>query len=1081
MKRFAWLGLGLLGGCSLLLGIEDLPGGGNGDGGIRDGGPDAIPPPPAVLALDTDRYDMGAALVGAPSTPGVVTVTNVGTTRTGKLTPAAGAAAFSTGGSCVDAELDPGASCAVEITLNPASVGALETTLSVTAYGGGSAEATLLGEGLAGGTLRSDSALDFGALGLDLAGVPRALSVTNAGGTGLSGLMTVRVTGQDRGWFALSRNECGGYSVAPIGDCELKLRPVARRAGSGRAVLAIDSPTGGAWVVPLTATGYATGVLTLTATHVNFPATAIGATSAVQSIMVTNAGDAETGPISATWTGGGGALVVSNNGCAAGLLPATSCTLELVAQPTAAGTFLGNLRLAGATRGAAMVTGTVNVPVPGILDVSTTTLALPAKQIGTAPVAIATFRAYNRGGTALGSTTVSSSNPTEFAVGISSCAAAGPNGGACTVTVTFNPSATGLRTATVTVTSGDQVKTVAASGMATDSTLVRFIDPANFGVVASNQLVTATLSNVDDTPATVVSIVSSDPQFVVENGPGVDCEVGVAIGALSTCDITVRFTPGAPGVKVATLTVTTDNVLGPVAILPMYGVGEKQISIPTDGTWSIYPPPSAGTALCNGAGSCIRQMVDANWQATYVSAPELTAPFPRQNWGADPDPICDGHGRTPCPMNYAQRGSYNGTHPVPPFVSAAVTGSGGFMEDPSVGILCPPLCEGRARNGTAFRVAIRTVDAMLTASSCAGVCEGTLAGSANVAITVAPAWTTRHAGTEGLADEALAVVVRPTPYAIYATGTEGKAANGGELLFLELSTLGVVGQAIATNYLGNDRGQDLALRSNDNAILVGGEQGFGTSDAAPLLVAYSPAIPAVLTTLSPGATASVGLHRLAVNAQSNTFGLAAAGTGTVFRRWDTANALSQSALEARRWTAIAPHRSTDHALVAGSYMGDLVIGKISNAVAVDWAQTRARPGEDVPVEIATYGNNDFVVVVNEIVEGRGSNVRLVQYNDAGTMEIATVTYDSGPDSEDVAIAAGIDSAGQVNVLGKTGSAYWVRRWSRTLVPVRSIPIAATGTGMALYDLAVDPFGNLVMVGSEDVGGQRDVVVRKIGP
>jgi hypothetical protein len=599
-----------------------------------DAGPDAAL---AVLTIDVDRYDVGAALVGIASVPGKLIVTNAGSTRTSALATSI-EAPFAATGTCTDVELDPGTSCTVDVVLTPSGAGTFEHPLVISALSGGQAEAAIVGEGLDAGTLRASlDSIGYGPIAIDVDGAVRELLVSNAGALAVSGAIAVRVTGQDAAWFTIGRNECADYSLASNGLCGLEVRATARRSGSARATLAITSPTGGAAIVPLAASAFVAESLSITgASSITFPATAIGAMSSPQTFVLTNTGTAETGPITAEWNLGA-QFAVANNGCASGLQPAGSCSIEVLGAPTAAGVHASTLRIQGQLSGGVMATGLVSAPALATLDVESPSLTFPNTQVGTLhPAASAVVRIFNRGDTAVSGLTVTT-DTSDFVALVGPCTTIAARG-FCTLAVSFKPGAVGQRTATLTVTSQAQMRTIVLSGIGAPGTNLRFNAAAVFPLrdVGTTQDIALTLTNSTGTTVTLNVPMIATP-FAIQTS---SCGATILDGA--SCTITVRFAPSAPGVFVGTLSVPTSD--GTV-IASLSGTARGQFNIPTAGSFRIFPPPETGGDLCSN--SCIRTSRFASWEGTYVPEPSST---PAQTWGmlAGGALLCNGVGRAPC-------------------------------------------------------------------------------------------------------------------------------------------------------------------------------------------------------------------------------------------------------------------------------------------------------------------------------------------------------------------------------------------------------------------------------------------------
>jgi len=89
-----------------------------------------------------------------------------------------------------------------------------------------------------------------------------------------------------------------------------------------------------------------------------------------------------------------------------------------------------------------------------------------------------------------------------------------------------------------------------------------------------------------------------------------------------------------------------------------------------------------------------------------------------------------------------------------------------------------------------------------------------------------------------------------------------------------------------------------------------------------------------------------------------------------------------------------------------------------------------------------------------------------------------IQIDSGPDSVDVGISLTVDAAGQILVLGSTNGSPWIRKYGPALDFYWMH--AVTGVNPVARRIVADAQGNIVLVGDEQVGSQRDAFVRKLG-
>jgi hypothetical protein len=136
----------------------------------------------------------------------------------------------------------------------------------------------------------------------------------------------------------------------------------------------------------------------------------------------------------------------------------------------------------------------------------------------------------------------------------STCASTLNPGGACTVNVTFTPTALGTQTGTVTLYSnasnGPQIVNLTGNGFAGAALSCTNCVVGGFAVGSGGGEKIITLANAQNVALTNISInITGSNDYSQTN------TCGTALGARQTCAITVTFTPSIIGVHNATLTV----------------------------------------------------------------------------------------------------------------------------------------------------------------------------------------------------------------------------------------------------------------------------------------------------------------------------------------------------------------------------------------------------------------------------------------------------------------------------------------------------------------------------------------------
>ncbi|MCU7726427.1 choice-of-anchor D domain-containing protein [Actinoplanes sp. KI2] len=184
---------------------------------------------------------------------------------------------------------------------------------------------------------------------------------------------------------------------------------------------------------------------------------ATGATSAAQTVTVTNSGTAAA-PVTGVATTGD---FSQTNTCGSSIAAGSSCTVTVTFAPTATGARTGNLTVtASGITNTIPLSGTGVAPGP-ILSASPSSLSFAGTIVGSTSAA-QTVTVSNTGTTTATLSSVTASGDFAQTNNCSSLAV----GASCTVTVTFKPTAAGTRTGSVTLTgnANNSPATIALTG-----------------------------------------------------------------------------------------------------------------------------------------------------------------------------------------------------------------------------------------------------------------------------------------------------------------------------------------------------------------------------------------------------------------------------------------------------------------------------------------------------------------------------------------------------------------------------------------------------------------------------------------
>ena len=156
-----------------------------------------------------------------------------------------------------------------------------------------------------------------------------------------------------------------------------------------------------------------------------------------------------------------------------------------------------------------------------------------------------------------------------------------PNGGSCTISVTFTPIATGSRSGTLTITDSDvtspQVVNLSGSG----TNIVISPSLLTFGTQNVGSTSAAKSANLTNAGPTTLNI-----STILVNGDyakATTCTPNLAPGA--TCRISAKFTPINSGTRYGTVTITDNEATSP-QVLGLTGVGTQVSASPTSLTFA---------------------------------------------------------------------------------------------------------------------------------------------------------------------------------------------------------------------------------------------------------------------------------------------------------------------------------------------------------------------------------------------------------------------------------------------------------------------------------------------------------------
>jgi subtilase family serine protease len=299
-----------------------------------------------------------------------------------------------------------------------------------------------------------------------------------------------------------------------------------------------------------------------------------------------------------------------------------TCTLAVSGSSLAAGsnsitaTFSGSKTYPSSTSTA--VTVTVTGGTGSTITLSPTSLAFGNQVINTSTWQSVTMTNSGTAAVSITSILVTGTDAASFFFtnGCSSSLAAGAN---CAISVYFEPTTTGAKSAAITYTDSDpgspQTVTLTGTGTSAGSSALTFSPTSlafgNVPVGTSSASLTTTMTNTGATAVSITSIAltgTNASAFAFANS----CGTSLAAGA--NCTIHGHFAPPTAGAMTAAITVT-DNATGSPQTVPLTGTGGSGAS----GTLSLSPTTLAFGNVPVGTSSASLSATLTNTGTTAVS------------------------------------------------------------------------------------------------------------------------------------------------------------------------------------------------------------------------------------------------------------------------------------------------------------------------------------------------------------------------------------------------------------------------------------------------------------------------------
>jgi hypothetical protein len=384
----------------------------------------------------------------------------------------------------------------------------------------------------------------------------------------------------------------GVYSTRSVATCATALSSCWSAFGVGlplAPVVALSASSATATAQLLTAATYGRGLWqtplwtanqTLTAASVTpgsltFASQAYGTTSAAQAVTLTNTGSYA---LSVTSIAMSGDFAESDNCVSVAVSAGASCTIQVTFRPSAQGALTGQMAIYGN-----LSSGSVTLALSGTgtsssaVYVTPVTIAFGGVSVGATssamPVTVnnGTATALSYTSAITGPFAIATNNCVNASTGTAQLAAQS----SCQLKITFSPTLAGAATGVLTMSDVAGTQTVMLNGTglaaATDTLSATSLSFPATVAGQSSAAKTVTLTNSGGVSLTSISASASAPFTATNNCSG-------ALGANSSCSISVVFQPTAAGAAAGTLTVA-DSLKTQTVSLAGTGVAVGVLSV----------------------------------------------------------------------------------------------------------------------------------------------------------------------------------------------------------------------------------------------------------------------------------------------------------------------------------------------------------------------------------------------------------------------------------------------------------------------------------------------------------------------
>ena len=299
-------------------------------------------------------------------------------------------------------------------------------------------------------TVAVPASINFGAFNLGMPSSAVAVTLSNSGSAPLNSL-GVSLTGTNPGSYSESSVNCG-TSLPIDANCTTQVTFTPIDVGTQAANLTFtDNAPNSPQNVALTGQGNGAGAR-FNVTSLTFPVTLVGSSSIIQKVSLTNYGNMNLTFSSPILTGGNSnSFAVSAGNCVSPLLPGATCALNTQFKPKTSGLLSSTVSLSDNAFNSPQTFSVSGTGTFGMLQPPS--LAFPNTAVGTTSAAqtVTLTNIGTKSMTIVLPITITGTNPNDFVLQSTTCTSTLAGGASCTITAAFKPTATGSRSALISI------------------------------------------------------------------------------------------------------------------------------------------------------------------------------------------------------------------------------------------------------------------------------------------------------------------------------------------------------------------------------------------------------------------------------------------------------------------------------------------------------------------------------------------------------------------------------------------------------------------------------------------------------